>query len=71
LVFGCESAGLDDSLLAGFPPERRLSIPMRPSNRSLNLANAVSVMVYEAWRQNNFDGASTGSFQESLRSPGP
>ena len=34
LVFGCESAGLDDSLLAGFPTERRLSIPMRPSNRS-------------------------------------
>jgi tRNA (cytidine/uridine-2'-O-)-methyltransferase len=71
LVFGCESDGLDDSLLADFPPERRLSIPMRPSNRSLNLANAVSVVLYEAWRQNNFDGAATGSFQESLRSPAP
>ena len=71
LVFGCESAGLDDSLLAGFPTERRLSIPMRPSNRSLNLANAVSVVVYEAWRQDNFDGAAIGSFQESLRTPAP
>ena len=40
---------------------------MRPSNRSLNLANAVSVVVYEAWRQCGFDGAATGSFEESLR----
>ena len=34
-----------------------LSIPMRPDNRSLNLANAVSIVLYEAWRQHGFDGA--------------
>src|SRR6185436_8304790 len=57
VVFGCEATGLGDALLADFLPERRLHIPMRPSNRSLNLANAVSVVVYEAWRQNEFEGA--------------
>ena len=67
LVFGCESAGLGEAFLQDFPPERRLHIPMRPSNRSLNLANAVSIVVYEAWRQHDFGGAATGSFEESLR----
>ncbi|HWS76185.1 MAG TPA: TrmH family RNA methyltransferase, partial [Quisquiliibacterium sp.] len=56
-VFGAESAGLPQSLLDGFPPERQLRLPMRPGNRSLNLSNAVAVVVYEAWRQNGFDGA--------------
>jgi tRNA (cytidine/uridine-2'-O-)-methyltransferase len=67
VVFGCESEGLGEELLAEFPGERRLHIPMRPSNRSLNLANAVSVVVYEAWRQHDFAGAATGSFAETLR----
>jgi tRNA (cytidine/uridine-2'-O-)-methyltransferase len=67
VVFGCESTGLGEPFLAEFPPEHRLSIPMRPSNRSLNLANAVGVVAYEAWRQHDFDGAATGSFEESLR----
>ncbi len=40
---------------------------MRPANRSLNLANAVSVVAYEAWRQHGFAGAATGTFEESLR----
>ena len=66
-AFGCEAAGLGEALLAEFPIARRLHIPMRPSNRSLNLANAVSVVVYEAWRQRDFAGAATGTFQESLR----
>jgi tRNA (cytidine/uridine-2'-O-)-methyltransferase len=65
VVFGCEATGLGGELLAAFPLEHRLHIPMRPSNRSLNLANAVSVVAYEAWRQRGFDGAATGTFEES------
>jgi len=54
LVFGCETAGLPAAIVAEFPPERRLAIPMRPGVRSLNLSNAVAVAVYEAWRQQGF-----------------
>jgi tRNA (cytidine/uridine-2'-O-)-methyltransferase len=43
-------------MLEPFPTERRLRLPMRPGNRSLNLSNAVAVVVYEAWRQNGFTG---------------
>lgn len=57
LVFGAERAGLDEQSLALVPPDHVLSIPMRPDNRSLNLANAVSIVLYEAWRQHGFDGA--------------
>ena len=53
-LFGPETRGLPAELLAAQPPERRISIPMRPGNRSLNLGNAVAVVVYEAWRQNGF-----------------
>jgi tRNA (cytidine/uridine-2'-O-)-methyltransferase len=67
VVFGSEATGLGETLLAEFSSESRLHIPMRPSNRSLNLANAVSVVAYEAWRQHGFDGAATGTFEESLR----
>jgi tRNA (cytidine/uridine-2'-O-)-methyltransferase len=67
VAFGCEATGLADSLLAEFGAEQRLHIPMRPSNRSLNLANAVSVVAFEAWRQHDFTGAATGTFEESLR----
>jgi tRNA (cytidine/uridine-2'-O-)-methyltransferase len=67
VVFGCEATGLGEALLAEFPDAYRLHIPMRPSNRSLNLGNAVSVVAYEAWRQHNFVDAATGSFEESLR----
>jgi tRNA (cytidine/uridine-2'-O-)-methyltransferase len=69
VVFGCEATGLGERLLAEFPSDHRLHIPMRPSNRSLNLANAVSVVAYEAWRQRDFADAATGSFEESLRPP--
>ena len=51
LLFGPETRGLPQAVLAFVAPERRLSIPMRPGNRSLNLSNAVAVVVYEAWRQ--------------------
>jgi len=69
VVFGCEATGLGSDLLAEFACAHRLHIPMRPSNRSLNLANAVSVVVYEAWRQQDFIDAATGTFEESLRPP--
>jgi tRNA (cytidine/uridine-2'-O-)-methyltransferase len=51
LVFGCETRGLPDAIVAEFEPQRRVRIPMRPNVRSLNLSNAVAVAVYEAWRQ--------------------
>ena len=55
-VFGPETRGLPADVLAGFAPDRRLRVPMRPGNRSLNLSNAVAVVVYEAWRQVGFAG---------------
>jgi tRNA (cytidine/uridine-2'-O-)-methyltransferase len=54
LVFGAETSGLPDDVLDGFEPARRLRLPMRPGNRSLNLSNAVAVTVFEAWRQLGF-----------------
>jgi len=55
-VFGPETRGLPAELLATFADEHRLRIPMRPNNRSLNLSNAVAVVVLEAWRQLGFAG---------------
>ena len=57
LVFGCETSGLPDDVLAGFSREARLRIPMRPGVRSINLSNAVAIAVYEAWRQAGFTGS--------------
>jgi tRNA (cytidine/uridine-2'-O-)-methyltransferase len=57
LLFGSEHRGLPAKVLERIPAERRLSIPMRADNRSLNLSNAVAIVVYEAWRQNAFRGA--------------
>jgi tRNA (cytidine/uridine-2'-O-)-methyltransferase len=54
LMFGSERRGLPARVLERVPPDRHLSIPMRPGNRSLNLSNAVALVVYEAWRQNAF-----------------
>jgi tRNA (cytidine/uridine-2'-O-)-methyltransferase len=51
LLFGAETSGLPAELLAAHPAAPRLRIPMRPGNRSLNLSNAVAVVVLEAWRQ--------------------
>jgi tRNA (cytidine/uridine-2'-O-)-methyltransferase len=58
LLFGSETHGLPPAALAGLAPGNRLFIPMRAGNRSLNLGNAVAVVVYEAWRQLEFRGAS-------------
>jgi tRNA (cytidine/uridine-2'-O-)-methyltransferase len=52
-VFGSETRGLA-SRLDVFPDEHRLTLPMVPGNRSLNLSNCVAVVVYEAWRQSGF-----------------
>ena len=53
-LFGPESCGLPDEVLARFDDAHRLRIPMRDGVRSLNLANAVSIVAYEAWRQLDF-----------------
>ncbi|MDP2133458.1 MAG: tRNA (cytidine(34)-2'-O)-methyltransferase [Sulfuritalea sp.] len=55
-IFGAESSGLPADLLATIDPGQRLRLPLIPGNRSLNLSNAVAVMVYEAWRQQGFAG---------------
>jgi tRNA (cytidine/uridine-2'-O-)-methyltransferase len=57
LLFGAESSGLPDAVIRAIPPARRLRLPMVEGSRSLNLANAVAVVVYEAWRQTGFSGA--------------
>jgi tRNA (cytidine/uridine-2'-O-)-methyltransferase len=56
-LFGNEHRGLPEDALARVPVECQLRLPMQPGNRSLNLSNAVAVVIYEAWRQNGFDGA--------------
>ncbi|HLS82500.1 MAG TPA: tRNA (cytidine(34)-2'-O)-methyltransferase [Steroidobacter sp.] len=56
-VFGPETRGLPRHVLERCAAERRLRLPMRAGNRSLNLSNAVAVLVYEAWRQHDFAGA--------------
>jgi len=54
LVFGSETRGLAPELRETFTPECRLKLTMREGQRSLNLSNAVAVVVFEAWRQNHF-----------------
>jgi tRNA (cytidine/uridine-2'-O-)-methyltransferase len=56
LVFGQETAGLSQEILATIPLAQRVTLPMMPGNRSLNLSNTVAVTVYEAWRQLDFKG---------------
>jgi tRNA (cytidine/uridine-2'-O-)-methyltransferase len=55
LLFGPETRGLPQAILDGLPDDRRLRLPMLAGNRSLNLSNAVAIVVYEAWRQCGFD----------------
>ncbi len=57
LLFGPETRGLPTELLTELPENHCLRIPMRPDNRSLNLSNAVAIVLYEAWRQMDFSGA--------------
>ena len=55
-IFGPESVGLDDGLLAHRAVADVLRIPMLPNRRSLNLANSVAIVLFEAWRQLGFPG---------------
>lgn len=57
LVFGAESHGLPAAVRDAVHASRRIRLPMRPGQRSLNLSNAVAVAVFEAWRQTGYDGA--------------
>lgn len=57
LLFGPETRGLPTDFLASLPPQHCLKIPMLANSRSLNLSNACSLVVYEAWRQLGFSGA--------------
>lgn len=57
LLFGPESRGLPAEILDALPPAHKIRIPMRAESRSMNLSNAVSVVVYEAWRQLDYAGA--------------
>jgi tRNA (cytidine/uridine-2'-O-)-methyltransferase len=53
-LFGPESRGIPSEILKTLPEENVIRIPMLPLSRSLNLSNAVAVIVYEAWRQIGF-----------------
>jgi len=55
-LFGSETSGLPPDVLDSIPSDQRIRIPMMPNNRSLNLSNAVAIISYEAWRQQNFHG---------------
>lgn len=57
LMFGPETRGLPQSLLDDLPDDQLIRIPMQSQSRSLNLANAVAIILYEAWRQQGFSGA--------------
>ncbi|ALP52084.1 rRNA methylase [Candidatus Tenderia electrophaga] len=54
LLFGPETRGLPPELRRQLAPEQVLRLPMKPNSRSLNLSNTVSIVLYEAWRQNGF-----------------
>ena len=56
-LFGRETTGLPAERLAAWPGDRCVRLPMVPGNRSLNLSNAVAVVVFEAWRQLGFAGS--------------
>ncbi|SQI34353.1 tRNA (cytidine(34)-2'-O)-methyltransferase [Leminorella richardii] len=57
LLFGPETRGLPAAILDALPKEQKIRIPMQGDSRSMNLSNAVSVVVYEAWRQLDYQGA--------------
>lgn len=57
LLFGPETRGLPTEIRETVPSMQRLRVPMLPGNRSLNLSNAVAVVVFEAWRQHGYKGA--------------
>jgi tRNA (cytidine/uridine-2'-O-)-methyltransferase len=56
LMFGPETRGLPEDVRASIPFEQWLRLPMMESSRSMNLSNTVAVMIFEAWRQNDYAG---------------
>jgi len=56
-LFGPESRGLPAPVRQSVPAENRIQLPMVAESRSLNLSNAVAVVLYEAWRQSGFAGS--------------
>lgn len=56
LLFGPETRGLPEAIRLQIPQQQWLRLPMLPQSRSMNLSNAVAVMVYEAWRQLGYAG---------------
>lgn len=54
-LFGPETRGLPPDIRERVPAAQRITLPMRPRNRSVNLGNSVAIVVYEAWRQNGFE----------------
>jgi tRNA (cytidine/uridine-2'-O-)-methyltransferase len=56
LIFGSETKGLPQEIRQAIPSKNHWRLPMMPNSRSLNLSNTVAIVVYEAWRQNNFIG---------------
>jgi tRNA (cytidine/uridine-2'-O-)-methyltransferase len=71
LVFGPETRGLPANIRESLPPERVLRIPMQAGSRSMNLSNAVAVMVYEAWRQLGYPGALAPASRSLRDTPSP
>ncbi len=68
-LFGPETRGLPQVVLDACPVSQRIYLPMYPNNRSLNLSNAVAVVVFEAWRQNGFAGAALGDARAGQGAP--
>ena len=54
LVFGSETQGLPTTVREQIPASQHIRLPMRPGQRSMNLSNAVAVLIFEAWRQQGF-----------------
>ena len=57
-IFGSETKGISDTVRESILVQNRIRLPMRENSRSLNLSNSVAILVYEAWRQNDFLGGS-------------
>lgn len=55
-LFGPETRGLPAEILDTLPAGQKLRLPMLPDSRSMNLSNTVAVMLFEAWRQNDYRG---------------
>jgi len=64
-LFGPETRGLPDDILTRAGPNQCIRIPMIKDSRSLNLSNSASIVLYEAWRQNNYSGGSNSKTKKT------